>query len=187
MAAISNTDQSKTVKTDNSYLADKVGLRVKHIPKRGMVTVLDCFAGSGRIWRAVKRRTSRDIQVLAMDKKNAGYHLPGDNMTWLMSLDLSRFNVIDLDAYRIPYEQMKILFEREYHGIVFVTFIQTIYGAMPRELLRDLGFTDSMFEKANSVFNVRGWEYFLEWLAGHGVIKIIHRSHARKHYLTFTL
>ena len=39
-------------RTFSSYLADKVWLRARNMPK-GEVNVLDCFAGKGTIWRAV--------------------------------------------------------------------------------------------------------------------------------------
>lgn len=175
------------IKTDNSYLADKVGLRVKHLPQRGPIVVLDCFAGSGRIWRAVKRRTNREIVILGMDKRQMGFNLPGDNLAWLAQLDLSRFNVIDLDAYGVPYEQLKIIFDRGYRGIVFVTFIQSIWGQMPFELMMEVGFTESMLNKAVSLCSSRGWEYFREYISKKGVERIWHRSHARKHYLAFIL
>lgn len=181
------TKNQKEVKTDNSYLADKVGLRINHLPRRGPVTVLDCFAGTGRIWRAVKRRTKREIRVLGMDKRNLGYHLPGDNLAWLETIDLSRFSVVDLDAYGVPYEQIKLLFERGYKGVVFVTFIQSLWGQMPSGLLIDLGFTDDMIKKAPALCNSRGWEHVLNWLAVRGVDKVWHRSHARKHYFCFVL
>ena len=177
----------ETVKTDNSYLADKVGLRVEHLPRKGEIRVLDCYAGTGRIWRAVKRRTGRDIKVLAMDKRPIGYHLPGDNLAWMSSINLSIFNVIDLDAYGVPYEQLKLLFDNGYKGIVFVTFIQSIWGRMPKGMLIDVGFTEEMLEKAPSLCNARGWEYFQEWLSIHGVSTIWDRSHSRKHYFCFAI
>jgi len=176
------------VKTDNSYLADKVGLRAEHLPAGHTITVLDCFAGSGRIWRAVKRRhPKKDIRILAMDKKNIGFHLPGDNLAWLKSMDLSKFNVIDLDAYGVPYEQLKIILDRGYKGIVFVTFIQSVFVKMPSGLLHDVGFTDAMIDKAPALLNARGFDRFAEWLAGYGVKSMFHRSHARKHYICFSL
>ena len=181
----------ETIKTDNSYLADKVGLRVNHLPKKKTITVLDCFAGSGRIWRAVQRRTKKDIRVLAMGKKAIGFQLPGDNLAWLKGMDLIKFDVIDLDAYGVPYEQLKIILDRGYKGTVFVTGIQvfgfTGGGEMPRGLLREIGFTEPIYKKAPSVCNRRGWEYFCEWLAMKGVSQIHHRGHSRKHYFAFSL
>jgi len=177
----------ETIKTDNSYLADKVGLRVNHLPKKKAITVLDCFAGSGRIWRAVQRRTKKDIRVLAMDKKAIGFQLPGDNLARLKGMDLTKFDVIDLDAYGVPYEQLKIILERGYKGTVFVTMIQSIWGRMPTEQLEQIGFTEPMYKKAPSVCNRRGWEYFCEWLAMKGVSQIHHRGHSKKHYFAFSL
>lgn len=179
--------KSTEIKTDNSYLADKVGLRLAHLPPKGPVIVLDCFAGTGRIWRAVKRRSGREIRVLGMDKRNIGYHLPGDNLAWLETIKLSRFNVIDLDAYGVPYGQLKLIFERGYSGIIFVTFIQSLWGQMPSGILHDLGFTDAMMQKAPALCNGRGWDHLLDWLALRGVTKIWHRSHARKHYFCFVV
>lgn len=181
------------IKTDNGFLADKVGLRVKHLP-RGDIRVLDCFAGTGRVWKAVKRRIpDREIKILGMEKRNIGFNLPGDNLAWLAEIDLSRFNVIDLDAYGIPYDQLKILFDRGYHGVVYVTFIQTGFGQMNFDMLEAIGFPRSMIKKCPSIFQRRGWEYILEWLALRGVKKVYYRfrkapvGRSNKYYFTFTM
>lgn len=185
-----------TEKTFNSYLADKVWLRARNIPK-GEVNVLDCFAGKGTIWRAVQLVTGREINVLPIDTTNSDgfFYLPGDNRSFLSIIDLSRFNVVDLDAYGIPYDQLKILFDRKYKGLVFVTFIQTGWGGMPWGLLTDLGFTRAMIEKIPTLFAQRasgiGWGFFKEWMAGHGVKSIRVRSgaagHSHRHYLFFKM
>lgn len=180
-------NKNNEVKTDNSFLADKVGLRVAHLPKSKIVTVLDCFAGTGRVWRAVKSRTKRDIRILAMERREIGFRLPGDNLTWLMDMDLSRFNVVDLDAYGVPYDQMRLLFERGYKGTVFVTFIQSMWGRMPKGLLLDIGFSEEIIQKAPALCSARGFQYVMEWLASKGVEKIYRRSHVRKHYFCFTM
>lgn len=137
-----------TTKTNNSYLADKVALRSRNLPKgKTELNVLDCYGGQGRIWTAVQLQTGREINVLPIDVKDYGdFFMPGDNRSFLSIIDLSRFQVVDLDAYGVPYDQLKILFEREYHGLVFVTFIQTLYGIMPKELLADLGFSNEMVD-----------------------------------------
>lgn len=176
-----------TKKTFNSYLADKVWLRARNMPK-GEVNVLDCFAGKGTIWRAVGLVTGREINTLPIDTtNNEGFYLPGDNRSFLSIIDLSRFNVVDLDAYGIPYEQLKILFERGYKGCVFVTFIQSVYGMMSEGLLEELGFGNGMIKEIPTLFNKKGWEYFCEYLALHGVKRIRVRGHQRKHYLYFKM
>jgi hypothetical protein len=175
------------VQTNNSYLADKVALRANHLPP-DPVRVLDCFGGSGLIWTAVQKKTGRRIAVLPIDIIDyGGFYLPGDNRSYLDSIDLSRFNVIDLDAYGIPYEQLASVFGRGFQGVVFVTFIQSVMGCINHGLLRDVGFTNAMIEKAPATLYRRGWEHFQNWLALKGVREIWHRSKHGKHYLAFQM
>lgn len=182
------------VKTDNDFTRDKCELRAAHLPA-GDVRVLDCFSGKGVIWRGVERLTGRRIQTLPIDVRAdlTTFHLDGNNQEFLETMDLSKFNVIDLDAYGSPHEQLAILFRRGYVGVVFVTFIQTAYGMMAKTVLRGVGFSDAQLGKSPTLFGRRGWEYFKQWLALNGVTSIAHRSHGRahsshgKHYLCFTL
>jgi len=126
------------IKTDNDFYKDKVMLRANHLP-HGDLRVLDCFAGKGVIWRGVQYCTGRRISVLPIDSRFDVFSvLHGDNVDYLYSLDLSRFNIIDLDAYGIPYRQLKALFTRGYSGTVFVTFIQTAMGGIPFGLLEEI-------------------------------------------------
>jgi hypothetical protein len=86
-------------KTDNSYLQDKIHLRINHLPPGDEpINVLDCYAGEGTIWRNIKRLAQpRTFRVLPIDtRKDIGFHLPGDNLGFLASLDLTKFHVIDL-------------------------------------------------------------------------------------------
>jgi len=176
-----------TKKTFNSYLADKVWLRARNMPK-GEVNVLDCFAGKGTIWRAVGLVTGREINTLPIDTtNNEGFYLPGDNRSFLSIIDLTRFNVVDLDAYGSPYEQLKILFDRGYKGCVFVTHVQFDFGSTHLGMLEELGFSKEMVNKIHSLFQKSGWEYFCEYLALHGVKTIRVRGHQRKHYLFFKM
>jgi hypothetical protein len=174
-------------KTDKSYLADKIHLRANHLPE-GDIRVLDAFAGAGKIWSGVAYLSERKIRRLPIDKRDdIGFHLPGDNLAYLGNLDLSRFNAIDLDAYGIPFQQLKEVFESKFSGWVYVTFIQVVFGALPIEFLGECGFTEEMIKKSPALFYKRGWEYFINWLAMRGVQTIYHRQHKRKHYLAFYL
>jgi len=173
--------------TNNSYLADKVAIRANHLPD-GNVTVLDCYGGSGKVWEGVRRKTGKKITVLPIDIIDYGmFHLPGDNRAYLGSVDLGRFNVIDLDAYGIPYEQLRSVFMRGFSGMVFVTFIRSVVGCISHGLLQDVGFSKAMIEKAPTLAYRRGWDLFLDWLAGNGVEEIWHRSKHGKHYLAFQM
>lgn len=178
----------QTKKTDNDFLRDKLDLRIAHLPA-GDLSVLDCYSGRGVIWRTVKKMTKRAIKVLPIDVRDDidFFHLHGSNADFLSTLDLKKYNIVDLDAYGVPYQQLRILFQKKYRGTVFVTFIQSLYGQMPKAMLADLGFSGAMVDKTPTLFGKRGWEYFKQWMALNGVTQIHHRSSSRKHYLCFSL
>lgn len=178
---------AQTKKTNNSYLGNKVELRVNNLPDKPVV--LDCYGGARVIWNAVEARIGKPVKYVGIDKLDygVGFYLDGDNMAYLRTMNLKPFNVIDLDAYGVPYAQLKALFERGFKGTVFVTFMQVSLGIIPYGILEDIGFTTEMIHKIPTLFFKRGWQYFLEWLALKGVRAITHRSHERKHYLVFTL
>lgn len=179
---------TKSKKTDNSYLYDKVWLRQKYLPDDPVV--LDCYAGNGLIWKNVQENLPGvTIKRVAIEKEpeKGKFHLAGDNLAFLTSMDLSRFNVIDLDAYGVPYEQVKILIDRQYHGLVFITFIQSVMGALPNGLLLDVGFSKQIISKAPTLAYRHGWDHWLEFLSRHGVEKISFLNHERKYYAVITL
>lgn len=169
-------------RTDNKYLADKVALRLNHLPE-GKVRVLDCYAGRGIVWSAVRSLTDQPIEVLGIDvRRREGFMFEGDNLAYLKQLDLSRFEVVDLDAYGVPYQQLALLFERGYAGTIFVTFIQSQFGELSHGLLLDLGYTQAMIEKCPALLNRQGWTKFKRWLAIRGVPFIWHRSRGQTHH-----
>lgn len=174
--------------TNNSFLADKVALRAYHLPDGEELNILDCYAGKGLIWEAVKKLTGRKINVLSIERgdyEEDWLYLPGDNLSYLRYMDLSKFDVIDLDAYGIPFLQLEEVFGQNFDGVVFVTFIQSLMGGVPYKLLETVGFNREMIETCPTVFFKNGWAYFLDYLYLRGVRSIWHRSHDRKHYLGF--
>lgn len=176
------------IKTDNSYLADKVELRAAHLPAGDQIRVLDCYAGAGRIWDYVRRSTGRRIDVVPIDvEAKQEVVLLGDNVKWMMGIDLAKYQVVDLDAYGMLTAQLLILFDKRYHGTVFITFIQSLFGQLSRQMLRELGYTNRMIEKIPALFNRQGFEKFKDWLSVHGVKRICHRSTGKKHYLVVEL
>lgn len=177
----------KSVQTENSYFEDKVQLRLAHLPKKDTVRILDCFSADGSLWREIAARTDQRLQVLRIEKEKGkkGTYLPGDNLKYLGSLDLQSFDVIDLDAFGVPYAQLRILFERGYKGHVYVTFIQSLFGRLPPDMLEEIGFTSAMVAKAPILFSKGGRSRLLQYLALHGVQKTQIISLGRKHYLHF--
>jgi len=175
-----------TKKTDNHFTADKIALRIGMLPDKEVVRVLDVFGGRGVIWRGIKRKTGRDIRVTSIDKRDdiSTMHLHGDNAKVIKGLDLSRFDVIDLDAYGIPADQLKTVFDSKFVGPVFVTAIQTMNGGMPKLILDSIGLPK---ETPTSLSAKYGFHHLLTWIGMHGVKKIRCRSWHRKHYFGFVI
>lgn len=180
-----------TKKTDNHYLADKVMMRIKNSPwpNNRPLKVLDCFGGKGAVWSSVKKISGKSVERTPIDKRIdlMQFHIHGDNSRILTELDLSDYDVIDLDAYGIPADQIDIVINSNFNGVVFVTAIQTMHGGLPHKIIDDLKFPESIKESAPSLVARRGWDYLKEWLFLMGVKKIIHRSKNRKHYFCFTV
>jgi hypothetical protein len=176
------------MKTDNHYLADKVKLRCDHLPTEN-ICVLDAFAGTGKVWAAVKQVSGRnDVQRIPCEQdteKLLEFGWAGDNNDALASMDLSQYNVIDLDAYGVPYSQLCSVFKSEFAGIVFVTCIHSVMGRLPAGLLCEIGFSKDMVDAAPILCSHDPWSKVKSWLSLRGVKTIWHRSKARKHYLCF--
>ena len=144
-------------KTDNSYFQTKVQLRLDNLPKAKTVRVLDCFCGDGLIWRDVERRAAgKQFEILSIDHKRQTkkLHLVGDNTKFLAAMDLADFDVIDLDAYRTPFQQLKAILHRPLKPgvVVFGTFIQSVMGCLPTFALEDLGYSRPMIRKVRTMF-----------------------------------
>ena len=180
-------------KTDNGYLSDKVRLRVDNSPwpsdSETPLRVLDLFGGHGVVWGCVERITGKKVMRTAVDERHdlACFHVHGDNRKVMSGMDLSRYDVIDVDAYGIPADQLRDIFNRKFKGTVFFTAIQTMNGALPISMLVDLGFPRKITTKAPSLPARRGWKLVCQWLALQGVRTLVHRSDAkrRKHYACF--
>jgi hypothetical protein len=175
------------VQTDNSYLEEKIMLRIASLPMKDDILVLEAFAGDGFIWGEVKKRVTKKNTVLRIDVKEdkKGVYLKGDNLKFMKSLDLNKFDIVDLDAYGSPFTQLKIVFEQNYKGIVHCTFIQTMFGALNKEMLLNLGYSEEMQKKIPSLFNKHGIDKLFCWLVRNGVNQTIGFHFNKKHYFYF--
>lgn len=178
-------------KTDNSELEAKVLLRLESLDAvtNSPVRVLECYGGNGTIWKEVKSRTQREIKILRIEKQSdrAGVYLKGDNLKFLGSIDFSDFDIVDLDAYGIPFAQIKMVFKKRFHGVVHVTAIQSAMGMLPTGLLTASGYSKEMLKKCRTLFCKNGDEKLLGYLAKNGVVKIRRYKSGRKNYFWFHL
>lgn len=159
------------VKIDNSYLREKILFREIFIEKLKEKNVLDVFCGKFKIWDKIKKDNYLGIDQIKTDK----IKLNGDNKKYLAILDLSKFNIIDMDAYGIPYQQLDILFKNntlQKNTIIFFTFIQVFLGIIPEKLLNLYGYPNKMIKKIPTLFSKNGFEIFKWWLSTKKIKKI---------------
>jgi hypothetical protein len=121
----------RPAKKDNTPAAipAKVGLRlaVARAAAAGKggepLRVLDAYAGSGRMWSAVRRHYHDRLIITSVDTRRFTSNIAGDNRRVIAGMDLSRFDVIDLDSYGVPGEQVKLVAEGGYRGPLIWTCI----------------------------------------------------------------
>lgn len=182
---------TKKKQTDNSFFEEKVSLRIDSLAEiqKKEINVLEAFAGDGYIWKEVQRRTNKKVNILKIDVKDGkkGVYLKGDNMKFLPLFDFSEFDIIDLDAYGSPYNQLKVVFLKEFKGIVHCTFIQSGNGQLHKGMLFELGYTENMISKIKSVFNSNGLQKMKDYLSLHGIRQIHGYFLDRKNYFWFKL
>lgn len=181
---------SQTTKTNNDaeMLQGKINLRIESVSELEEVTVLELFGGEGILWNEVKKQTGKKIEILSIDKnKYKRLQLQGDNIKFIDSIDLSIFNVIDIDAWGSPYKQLDTILKRKYSGIIHCTFIQTMMGKLSTDMLLSLGYTKAMIDKIPSIFNKNGIDKFKQYLANKGVKEINIIQKQKKNYLWFYL
>jgi len=101
---------------------------------------------------------------------------------------LSDYDVIDLDAYGIPFEQLDIIFKSNYKGIVFYTFITVGFGQINNKLLNKLGFTNNMLSKIKTLFNSNAFDKFIGYLYLNGIKKTcFYTNNINKYYGYFEI
>lgn len=175
--------------TDNSHFAEKVDLRKSHLPKTQIVKVLDCYHGTGKIWEKVQAdQPDKQIDVLGIDvKKESKAALIGDNLKFMRGMDLSRFHVIDIDAYGVPFDQLETVFKSDFTGVVFVTFIQARWGGLNNRLLEENEFTKEMINTSLDIVRTNPLEQVCYYLAKRGVYQIDGYFFPRKAYFAFII
>jgi hypothetical protein len=174
-------------KTDNSNFAVKVAMREKLA--RG--TVLDCYHGNGLLWAEVKK-THPEIKVIGIEKElgKGDAVIYGDCEKVLPSLNLAKYDIIDLDAYGIPFNALESMFGNrtlKAGTVVYYTFIQSLYGRIPNKLLSYIGITKEMIKKAPTMFGKLGFQSFLQYLLDKKVKKCYNVCINRKNYGYFII
>lgn len=181
---------AKQTDNDPAMFDIKIELRERLIKDKKEIKVLEAFGGDGRLWRTIiNKHPDKKINVRRIDTKagKKGAYLKGDNLKFMRAMDLTKFDVIDLDAYGSPFNQLEIIFASAYVGPVVCTFIQIMTGGINKELLLKLGYSLAMQKKCPSLFSTQGLDKIKAYLSLKGVQRIQYYSHNRKNYFSFDI
>lgn len=176
------------LQTDNSHLEAKIQVRIDALSGIDFPKILECYAGRGIIWDSIKTRLKKEIKITKIEKekfKSPKMALPGDCLKYLKSINLDSFDIIDLDAYGIPFDQMETLFNRNYKGRVIVTSIQSMHGGIPKKLAQINGISDKIRRAAPSLINSKFVEFISSYLYNHNIKSVRGITCGRKHYFWY--
>ena len=155
--------------TDNSFIDLKIRLRKEATANIDGLRVLDCFAGENNMWRGFD--TSRYYGIEMVKGKGKNLHL--NNLNAIKSLDLSGFNVLDFDAYGIPFLQVSEAARNptlKAGTLFFYTATQHSMSNIPIKAIKELGL-HGIYKINKTMLNRQGLTLFYEYLKLHGIAK----------------
>jgi hypothetical protein len=158
-------------KNDNDNLTSKINLRLEVLKLVENPNILDCFHGNGILWKLIENKLNKKLTITGIEKiKDKGdSDFYGDCMKFLPNLDLSVYNIIDLDSYGVKsLEILDILINKKYKGYIILTVIVSGYGSVGKFILTKIGYTPNDLKKANILIsrdfenNVKKYLYSLD-------------------------
>ena len=158
-----------SIKTDNTNVGKKISLRKQATANLNELRVLDLFAGKNVLWANIDCARYYGIEEV----KGKGRNLNADNMKVIDNLNLSDFNVIDVDSYGIPFNQIYKIFSNKTlaNGTVIVyTLITNKMCSINKYCLKNFRL-EKMYGKCKVLINAKARELFYAFLYESGVRK----------------
>lgn len=159
-----------SIKTDNASVSSKVYLRKEATKHLSELRVLDLFAGENVLWSHFDKAKYYGVEKV----KGKGRNLNCENMRVIASLDLSRFNVIDVDSYGIPFNQICALFANRTlrkGTVIIYTAITNKMSQLNKDAIRMFGL-EKIYKKCKTLLNGRALEYFYGMLYENGIREV---------------
>ena len=160
----------KARSTDNTQIGKKIDLRRQATAHLKKTKVLDLFGGENRLWASFELDRYYGVEK----EKGKGRNLTADNMRVIRSLDLSGFNVIDIDTYGIPANQLSEIFDNPTltpGTVIIYTCISNKRSALSRRIIEMFGLSE-MYKKVKVILNGLGPELFHAYLYEMGIAEI---------------
>lgn len=157
-------------KTDNINIDKKVDLRRQATKHLDELNVLDLFAGENIMWSHFNCKKYFGVEK----NKGKGKNLNADNNRIIPNLDLSKFNVIDLDSYGMPFEQLDLIFENPTlsNGTVIIfTCITSKSSRVGKRLIKKFSL-EEIYKKSKLIISTQARELFYELLRQNGINEV---------------
>jgi len=122
------------IKQDNTNLNKKVNLRIKYLNKNKIYNVLDCFHGEGLIWNNIIQQ-GYNINLYSIDLTSSAT-IKGNNKNILKNIDINEYDIIDLDDYGMPIEQLYIISQKLKKDIIIFFTCCMIRRNAPQYLMK---------------------------------------------------
>jgi hypothetical protein len=157
----------------------KVKLRIENLPEKKTIKVLDAFAGDGLIWKEIKKQCPDKVfEIVSIDNKKGlnNDNIVSNNVYYILRNDISNFDVIDLDCYGSPFEQLRAIFyNKKVNAIIFFTLIRSGLGATKKDMLAEI-YGIEIGNRISRVFSKNPIEPFCDYIRRHGITKINYTS-----------
>lgn len=156
-------------KKHSSHFEEKIAIRLEAVKNLDQINVLDCFHASGDIWKRMEQYVSIN-KFLGIEKnkrlKSTKEVIHDNNLKVLKHINIDNYNVIDLDAYGSPLEQMEIIFKRsEKSKIIIYTFCFYALSGIPLLMSE----APRIQERCKTIMNQYFEEMFSSYLKKHGI------------------
>lgn len=180
---------NQTTKTLNAFPEDKIKLRLsalEFVKNKQNLSVLDCFHGYGKLWGEIKKRSGMNINLLGIEidreKKSSFPVVYGDNKKLIPSLDLSKYNIIDIDSFGDSYSHIKSIYNKIEPGtIVIYTHITVNMGSMSKDVIKDV-IGEKIYSRCKTIFRSRFVDIFEAALYQLGIHEVIQMQKNNKIY-----
>lgn len=154
----------KKIKRKSTHFAEKIKIRLDSIKGIDELIVLDCYHGNGDIWSKIQTITGKEIRLLGIEKNASRSKfevIQGDNRKVIKTIDLKKFNIIDLDSYSNPIGLIDYCYQIAEPGtIFFYTFIINPLNGGPQKL-RAVGENQKICQTIGNKFISEAWNSFL--------------------------
>lgn len=105
----------------------KIALRYDCIKENNDLNILECFAGKQLIWKCIEKKLNIKTNRTTIDankKFNPDFNM--NALKFLKDNDLNKYDIIDLDSWGSPIKYLEVLFQKQFKGIVILTYCSPV-------------------------------------------------------------